>query len=168
MKRPLNTVEKHTYCYYFTSGYLWPYQPYALVFLSKAEFKLLISGNSVSQSQTEYLEPDSEWSRVRRQAEDTTTTSSPQEEEKPAKALPKYALYNATGKITISSLPCCWPLIVLWPCCKTSKGIHCAGNNIYQLKQQYQSYKNTRLVRTEHLFLVTLFLYIAQKHRSLV
>ncbi|KOB77455.1 Uncharacterized protein OBRU01_03636, partial [Operophtera brumata] len=46
---------------------------------------------------TEYLEPDSEWSRVRRQAEETTTTSSPQEEEKPAKALPKYALYNATG-----------------------------------------------------------------------
>lgn len=52
----------------------------------------------MSQSQIEY--PDgNEWARVRRQAEDITTTSSPQEEDKPAKALPKYALYNATGKV---------------------------------------------------------------------
>ncbi|XP_022116350.2 uncharacterized protein LOC110994148 [Pieris rapae] len=55
-----------------------------------------VLGNSVSQSQP--IDYDSEWSRVRRQAEDgTTTITSTTEEEKPARNLPKYALYNATG-----------------------------------------------------------------------
>ncbi|VVC90043.1 unnamed protein product [Leptidea sinapis] len=55
-----------------------------------------ILGNSVSQSQS--VDYDGEWSRVRRQAEDgTTTVTTTTEEEKPARVLPKYALYNATG-----------------------------------------------------------------------
>ncbi|XP_012547044.2 uncharacterized protein LOC101739289 isoform X1 [Bombyx mori] len=55
-----------------------------------------ILGNSVSQSQSpDYVE--GEWSRVRRQTGNETTTPSGQEEEKMTKAVPKYALYNATG-----------------------------------------------------------------------
>ncbi|XP_045506507.1 uncharacterized protein LOC123702765 isoform X2 [Colias croceus] len=55
-----------------------------------------VLGNSVSQSQP--VDYDSEWSRVRRQAEDSSTTvTATTEDEKPAKNLPKYALYNATG-----------------------------------------------------------------------
>ncbi|XP_046973148.1 uncharacterized protein LOC124539833 isoform X2 [Vanessa cardui] len=56
-----------------------------------------VLGNSVSQSQPSDYEGD--WVRVRRQASDeSTTTGAPTaEEEKPARVLPKYALYNATG-----------------------------------------------------------------------
>lgn len=54
---------------------------------------------------------DGEWSRVRRQADDTTTTSATIEDEKPARALLKYALYNATGNVTIVTT---WRLRLGW------------------------------------------------------
>lgn len=56
-------------------------------------------------SQSQSSDYDGEWSRVRRQAEDvsstttSTTSTASAEEEKPARILPKYALYNATGEI---------------------------------------------------------------------
>ncbi|XP_045780609.1 uncharacterized protein LOC123877773 [Maniola jurtina] len=60
-----------------------------------------VLGNSVSQIQSS--DYDTDWSRVRRQAEDvssttsTSTSTTSAEEEKPARILPRYALYNATG-----------------------------------------------------------------------
>ncbi|KOB69158.1 Superoxide dismutase (Cu-Zn), partial [Operophtera brumata] len=93
---------------------------------------------------TEYLEPDSEWSRVRRQAEETTTTSSPQEEEKPAKALPKYALYNATGLSLQAPGPPDAPSAVL------GKSYHCPLPLVYSSEEATLTLPDVQVIFIYH------------------